>query len=145
MIRTQKQKREERRALRMIVLVTQIGICMLVPVFFCVFLGRWISEKTGSPLLFPLMLLIGILAGFRSCWQVISRFTRYVPPPGAGARADLQGRSRGDKSSPGTGTGTRAAEDRSSPGTGPVTRNTKYAEDEWDELYRPDKPDSEDR
>lgn len=75
MIKSPERRKKERRAFRMVVLVTQIGICMMVPIFFCVFLGRLISEKTGQPLLFLLMLLIGILAGFRSSWQIISRFT----------------------------------------------------------------------
>lgn len=69
------KKEKERRALRMIVLVTQIGICMLVPVFFCVFIGQYISETMDMPLLFPFCLLLGILAGFRSCYQMIRRFT----------------------------------------------------------------------
>lgn len=75
MIKPPERRKKERRAFRMIVLVTQIGICMMVPIFFCVFLGRLISEKTGQPLWFLLMLLTGCLAGFRSSWQIISRFT----------------------------------------------------------------------
>ncbi len=75
MIKSREQRREERKSLRMIVLVTQIGLCMMVPIFLCTWLGRWLSEKTGHPLLFLLILLLGILAGFRTSWQMISRFT----------------------------------------------------------------------
>ena len=80
MIRTPEQKKKNRRALRFLVLISQLGICMLVPLFICVFLGQWISERTGQLILFPLMLLIGILAGFRSVWYMISRFTGLLPP-----------------------------------------------------------------
>lgn len=75
MIRSAERKAKDRKALRMIVLVTQIGICMMVPVFLCVFAGQWASRKLDNMLIFPLFLLIGILAGFRSSWQMISRFT----------------------------------------------------------------------
>lgn len=75
MFKSPEQKKKEKRALRMLVLITQIGICMMVPVFFCVFLGRWISERTGQPLFFLLLVVIGAMAGFRSSWQIISRFT----------------------------------------------------------------------
>lgn len=75
MFKSPEQKKKEKRAFRMLVLITQIGICMMVPIFFCVFLGRWISERTGQPLFFLLLLVIGAMAGFRSSWQIISRFT----------------------------------------------------------------------
>lgn len=75
MIKSPEQKKKERSAIRMILLVSQIGITMMVPVFFCVFIGRIVSDKTGHPILFLLFLFIGILAGFRSSWQIISRFT----------------------------------------------------------------------
>lgn len=80
MIKSPEQKRKEKRAFRMLVLITQIGICMMVPIFFCVFLGQWISEKTGQPLFFLLLLVIGAMAGFRSSWQIISRFTGPLKP-----------------------------------------------------------------
>ena len=38
-MKSEEKKRKERKALSMLVLITQIGICMLVPIFLCVFLG----------------------------------------------------------------------------------------------------------
>ena len=98
MIKPPERRKKERRAFRMIVLVTQIGICMMVPIFFCVFLGRLISEKTGQPLWFLLMLLTGCLAGFRSSWQIISRFTGLTVSSLKGEdrrSADLNGPEKG--------------------------------------------------
>ena len=89
MNRQEVKKARERRALRMVVLVTQIGNCMLVPIFYCVFIGRWLSMTLNRPLLFPLVLLVGILAGFRSCWQVIARFS--------GLKLDRRKESEDDK------------------------------------------------
>lgn len=70
------KKKKERRALRMLVLITQLGICMLVPVFICVFAGQYLSQRLGITLIFPLFLLLGILAGFKSVYQTIKRFVR---------------------------------------------------------------------
>ena len=58
----------------MLVLISQIGITMMVPIFFCAWMGYYVSRKTGMELLFLLFLILGILAGFRSCYQIICRF-----------------------------------------------------------------------
>ncbi len=67
-------RQKEKHPLRMLILVTQIGITMLVSVFFSAWLGSLIMKKTGSELLFVLFLVLGILAGFRSCYHIIRRF-----------------------------------------------------------------------
>ncbi|MCD8018876.1 MAG: AtpZ/AtpI family protein [Clostridiales bacterium] len=68
------KKKKERNALRMRVLITQLGICMLTAIFVCVIIGRFLVQKTGLELLFPIMLLLGIMAGIRSCYITIGRF-----------------------------------------------------------------------
>lgn len=68
------KKRKDRRALRMLVLISQLGICMLTAIFLCVFLGRFLAQQFHQELFFPFMLLLGILAGMRSCYDVIRRF-----------------------------------------------------------------------
>lgn len=65
----------DRFPLRMLLLISQIGITMMVPIFFCAWLGSLVVKKTGIELLFVLFLIIGILAGFRSCYHMIRRFT----------------------------------------------------------------------
>lgn len=65
------RRKKEQNALRMLVLVSQLGICMLTCIFICVFLGRYLSRIFQQELLFPLMLLLGILAGMRSCHKMI--------------------------------------------------------------------------
>ena len=75
-MKSEEKKRKERKALSMLVLITQIGIYMLVPIFLCVFLGQHISRITGVDILFPGFLLLGILAGFRSSYTMIQRFVR---------------------------------------------------------------------
>lgn len=66
--------KKENGWLRMLALISQLGICMLTAIFFCVLLGRLLAERFHQELLFPVMLLLGIMAGMRSCYKVIQRF-----------------------------------------------------------------------
>ena len=70
------RKKKGKNALRMLALVSQLGICMLVCIFICVFLGEYLSRKLHQELIFPLMLVVGILAGMRSCYRMIQIFCR---------------------------------------------------------------------
>lgn len=63
-----------RRMMRMTALIMQLGITMLTCLLLCGIPGRMLAVYTGHPVIFPLFLLLGILAGFRSCFQVIERF-----------------------------------------------------------------------
>ena len=69
-----KKKKKDTNALRMLVLISQLGISMLVPILFCVYLGQFLGEKFHLEIIFPIILLIGVMAGFRSCYTVITRF-----------------------------------------------------------------------
>lgn len=60
----------------MLVLISQLGICMLTSIFLCVFLGKVLMDRLHCELIFPAFLLVGILAGFRSCYSIICRFIR---------------------------------------------------------------------
>lgn len=68
------RKKSDRFPLRMVALISQLGITMMVALFSCLWLGHFISEKTGNVLWFILFLVLGILAGFRSCYTIIQRF-----------------------------------------------------------------------
>ncbi len=68
------KKKKDKRALRLLVLISQLGICMLTAIFLCVFAGRFLAQQFHQELFFPFMLLLGVLAGMRSCYDVIRRF-----------------------------------------------------------------------
>ena len=68
------RKKKNHNALRMLVLISQLGICMLTPTFFCVFVGQYLSHRLHQELIFPFFVLLGMMAGFRSCYTVITRF-----------------------------------------------------------------------
>ena len=73
--RKKRERREDnRRVMRMTALIMQLGITMMTAILLCGIPGRIIADRTGHPLIFPLFLVLGILAGFRSCFQIIERF-----------------------------------------------------------------------
>ena len=69
------RKEGDKFPLRMLLLISQLGITMMVPIFFCGWLGSLVARKTGIDILILLFLVIGIMAGFRSCYHIIRRFT----------------------------------------------------------------------
>ena len=68
------RKEGDKFPLRMLLLISQLGITMMVPIFFCVWLGSVVVRKTGIDFLFVVFMVIGALAGFRSCYHIIRRF-----------------------------------------------------------------------
>ena len=65
------RRADNRRVIRMTALIMQLGITMLTAILLCGIPGRIIAVRTGHPFIFPLFLVLGILAGFRSCFQII--------------------------------------------------------------------------
>lgn len=49
------------------VMITQLGISMLAPIFLCTFLGMFLENKFSAPVTVPLLIL-GILAGGRNMY-----------------------------------------------------------------------------
>ena len=49
-----------------LVLVTQFGISMLVPILLCTLIGAYIGEKFSMPIITVPLFIIGALAGFRN-------------------------------------------------------------------------------
>ena len=58
---------------RMLVLVTQVGINMLVPILLCTLLGAYLGEKFSMPILAVPFFLMGALAGFRNVWVLAQK------------------------------------------------------------------------
>ena len=56
--------------IKMLSLVTQIGITMLTSVFLCMAIGMWI-DKHFSTNLFLLFLILGIMGGIRGVYSQI--------------------------------------------------------------------------
>ena len=53
-----------------LVLVTQFGISMLVPILLCTLLGVYIGKRFSIPIIAVPLFLIGALAGFRNVYRL---------------------------------------------------------------------------
>ncbi len=58
--------REKRSVYRALVLITQFGINMLVPIFLCTALGIYIGRKFSMEWIVIPLFLVGAAAGFRN-------------------------------------------------------------------------------
>ena len=56
-------------------LFTQLAISMIVPIFICLFIGKWLDSffHTGGIFLI-IFLILGIGAGFRSIYYLVKGF-----------------------------------------------------------------------
>ena len=54
-------------------LISQLGISILVPIFF----GTWLEKKVSFPVFIPLV-IVGVLAGLRNAW-VLARHANEDP------------------------------------------------------------------
>ena len=52
---------------RNIILISQVGICVMIPMFLCMALGIWLDKKFGTYFTLPL-LVVGIAAGARNAY-----------------------------------------------------------------------------
>lgn len=60
--------KHKKSVLQSLVLVTQFGISMLVPILLCTLLGVWIGGKFNIPIITVPLFVIGALAGFRNVY-----------------------------------------------------------------------------
>ncbi len=65
----------KRSVFRTLSLITQLGISILVPIFLCVFIGKFLDNRYNLPLFVPLLIL-GILAGFRNAYVLVMGFVK---------------------------------------------------------------------
>ena len=54
---------------RSLAMVTQLGLCVLAPIFLCIFIGYWLDSQYGMKTMVPLLIL-GVLAGGKSAWHL---------------------------------------------------------------------------
>lgn len=57
-----------------LLMITQIGITMLVPIFLCLFLGMFLNEALGTVYAVPVLLILGIAASFRNVYYLTKSF-----------------------------------------------------------------------
>ncbi len=65
---------KNRKVFKSFVMVTQIGISMMVPIFLCAALGVWLNRITGADACFLVAIFIGIGAAFRNMYVLTKSF-----------------------------------------------------------------------
>lgn len=61
-----KQKKHNRDVVRALMLITQLGLNMLVPVVLCFFIGLWLDKWLGTGCFLIIFIILGVLAAFRN-------------------------------------------------------------------------------
>lgn len=64
----------DKKVIRSFMMVTQISISMLVPIFLCAWIGAWVNRVTGVEVAFLVMLVLGIGAAFRNVYMLTKSF-----------------------------------------------------------------------
>lgn len=71
--RSEDRRSGNRKVLQSLMLITQFGIQMLVPIFLCSFLGMWIDQKAGTSYWMIILFFIGALAGFTNIYRLAKK------------------------------------------------------------------------
>ena len=67
--------KDNREVIKLVPLITQLGISMMVPIFLCVVAGIWIDNRFGTYFIIPLIIL-GMLAGYRNCYLILKKYLK---------------------------------------------------------------------
>lgn len=62
------------KVIRALLLISQLGISMMVPIFLCVYAGNFIDKKAQTGFFMPLFLILGIAAAFRNVFLLLKPF-----------------------------------------------------------------------
>lgn len=65
----------KKEIIRTLALITQVGLSMLAPVLLCILLGIFIQKQFSVDLML-LWIILGILAGCRNSWKLLSQILK---------------------------------------------------------------------
>jgi len=66
--RRQDKAAERRQTVNRLVMISQFGINMMVPMILCFFGGYWLDKKLGTNYIMIIGFFVGALAGFRNIY-----------------------------------------------------------------------------
>lgn len=67
-------KQEDKKILRAIMMISQIGISMMAPIFLSAFIGYWLDKWLNTQYWFIVFVLLGVCAAFRSVYVLTKSF-----------------------------------------------------------------------
>lgn len=62
------------RVLKALMMISQIGVSMMVPIFLCVFIGIKLDEWLGTVCFVIIFMFLGVLAAFRNVYIMTKSF-----------------------------------------------------------------------
>jgi len=63
-----------KKIVKSLMMISQISISMLVPIFLCLFLGDFLNEKCDTVYFVPVFLFLGIAASIRNVYVLTKSF-----------------------------------------------------------------------
>ena len=60
--------KKDRSGYRNLIMITQFGINMIVPIFVCSFVGMYMDRKLGTSFCMIVLFFVGAIAGFRNIY-----------------------------------------------------------------------------
>lgn len=67
-------KQEDKQVWRTIMMISQIGITMMTPIFLSAFIGYELDKVLNTGYWFIVFLVLGVCAGFRSVYRITKSF-----------------------------------------------------------------------
>ncbi len=64
----------DRKVMKGIVMITQIGISMLVPIFLCVFIGMKLDNWLHTNFITIIGIILGIVVAYRNIYMMTKQF-----------------------------------------------------------------------
>lgn len=62
------------KVMKAVIMITQIGVTMIVPIFLCVFVGMKLDEWFHTNFITIIGIFLGILAAFRNVYKMTRQF-----------------------------------------------------------------------
>lgn len=89
-MRAPRKKKQTGETMRLLFLVTQVGLCMISALAVGGLLGYGLDRLFGTlPVLTIVGLFLGVAAGFRSVWLLLSKYTK-EPEEAEAPKADAK-------------------------------------------------------
>lgn len=70
----EEKRKKDTRVRQALVMVTQVGISMLTPILMCAAAGYYLDRWLGTGYWFIILVILGILAAFRSIYLLMLKF-----------------------------------------------------------------------
>lgn len=64
----------EKKVMKAVVMISQIGITMLVPIFLCLYIGIKMDEWLDTSFITIIGIILGIMAAFRNVYLITKQF-----------------------------------------------------------------------